>query len=181
MTVLQLSLLDSAVIKLTYRSRPVQISGASDSLATACVWCWNEFAFTHICYSAQVSQPYEIEVVNFIISFFFSTETTRKNTAGSRDEDLTYAWKGGNEGPCCPDILSCGWWISTFWRIILPPYPEAGDSIFGRNIGLPDRGSVVVKALCYEPEGRGFDTRWGEFLNLPNQSGRTRPWGLLSL
>jgi hypothetical protein len=39
----------------------------------------------------------------------------------------------------------------------------------------------VVKALCYKPEGRGFDTRWGEFLNLPNPSGRTRPWGLLSL
>jgi hypothetical protein len=37
-----------------------------------------------------------------------------------------------------------------------------------------------VKALCYKPEGRGFDTRWGEFLNLPNPSGRTRPWGLLS-
>jgi hypothetical protein len=42
------------------------------------------------------------------------------------------------------------------------------------------RGSVVVKALCYKPEGRGFDTRC-EFLNLPNLSGRTRPWGLLSL
>jgi hypothetical protein len=27
---------------------------------------------------------------------------------------------------------------------------------------------------------RGFETRWGEFLNLPNPSGR-RPWGLLSL
>jgi hypothetical protein len=35
--------------------------------------------------------------------------------------------------------------------------------------------------LCYEPESRGFDTRWGEFLNLPNPSGRTRPWDLLNL
>jgi hypothetical protein len=43
------------------------------------------------------------------------------------------------------------------------------------------RGSIVVKALCYKPEGRGFDTRQGEFLNLPNPSGRTRPWGLLIL
>jgi protein gp37 len=24
-------------------------------------------------------------------------------------------------------------------------------------------GGVVVKALCYKPEGRGFDTWWGEF------------------
>jgi hypothetical protein len=27
------------------------------------------------------------------------------------------------------------------------------------------RGSVVVKALYYKPEGHGFDSRWGEFLN----------------
>jgi hypothetical protein len=40
---------------------------------------------------------------------------------------------------------------------------------------------IVVKALCYKPEGRGFDTRWVDFLNLPNPSGRIRPWGLLSL
>jgi hypothetical protein len=43
------------------------------------------------------------------------------------------------------------------------------------------RGSLVVKALCYKPEGRGFDVRCGVFLNLPNPSGRTRPWGLVSL
>jgi hypothetical protein len=41
------------------------------------------------------------------------------------------------------------------------------------------RGSVVIKALCYKPEGLGFETRWGEFLNLPNRSGRSRTWGLL--
>jgi hypothetical protein len=41
--------------------------------------------------------------------------------------------------------------------------------------------SVVVKALGYKPESRGFETRWGEILNLPNPSGRTRPWGSLSL
>jgi hypothetical protein len=43
------------------------------------------------------------------------------------------------------------------------------------------RGSVVAKALCYKPEDRGFDTRRGEFLNVPNPCDRTRPWGLLSL
>jgi hypothetical protein len=41
-------------------------------------------------------------------------------------------------------------------------------------------GSVVVKALCYEPEGRVFD-EVNEFFNLPNPSGLTRLWGLLSL
>jgi hypothetical protein len=25
------------------------------------------------------------------------------------------------------------------------------------------RGSVVVKALCYKPEGHGFETRWREW------------------
>jgi hypothetical protein len=33
-------------------------------------------------------------------------------------------------------------------------------------------GSVMVKALCYKPEGCGFHTQWGEFLNLPNPSDR---------
>jgi hypothetical protein len=44
-----------------------------------------------------------------------------------------------------------------------------------------ERGSVVVKALLYKLEARGFDTRWDSFFNLPNPSRRTRPWGLLSL
>jgi hypothetical protein len=38
-----------------------------------------------------------------------------------------------------------------------------------------------ILPLPYKPEGRGFDSLWGEFLNLPNLSGRTRPWGLLIL
>jgi hypothetical protein len=33
------------------------------------------------------------------------------------------------------------------------------------------RGSVVVKALRYKPEGRRFEARRGEFFNLPNHSG----------
>jgi hypothetical protein len=28
---------------------------------------------------------------------------------------------------------------------------------------LGAHGSLVVKALCYKPEGRGFDTSWGDF------------------
>jgi hypothetical protein len=39
----------------------------------------------------------------------------------------------------------------------------------------------MVKALGYKPEGREFETRRGEILNLPNPSGRTGPWGSLSL
>jgi hypothetical protein len=43
------------------------------------------------------------------------------------------------------------------------------------------RDNVEVKALRYKPEGRGFETRWGEFFHLCNPSDRTRPWGLLKL
>jgi hypothetical protein len=51
------------------------------------------------------------------------------------------------------------------------------------NISFGARGSVVLNALCYKPEGRGFETLRGEliFFNLPNPSSRTRPCGLLSL
>jgi hypothetical protein len=52
--------------------------------------------------------------------------------------------------------------------------------IFPRE-GEGERGSVVVKALCYKPEGCWCETRWGEFLNLRKPSCRSRPWGLLSL
>jgi hypothetical protein len=41
-------------------------------------------------------------------------------------------------------------------------------------------GSVVLKVLCYKLEGRGLPDEV-IFLNLPNPSGCTRPWDLLSL
>jgi hypothetical protein len=34
-----------------------------------------------------------------------------------------------------------------------------GDDQFAK---IGERGSVVVKALCYKPESRGFETRLGE-------------------
>jgi hypothetical protein len=39
----------------------------------------------------------------------------------------------------------------------------------------------VVKALCYKPEIAGLRPDEVNVFNLPNPSGRTRPWGLLSL
>jgi hypothetical protein len=44
-----------------------------------------------------------------------------------------------------------------------------------------ERGSVVVKALRYKPAVAGSIPDEVNFLNLPNSSGCTRPWGLLSL
>jgi hypothetical protein len=44
------------------------------------------------------------------------------------------------------------------------------------------RGSVVVKGLLQTWRSRDRDPmRWMIFIKLPNPSGRTRPWGLLSL
>jgi hypothetical protein len=40
-------------------------------------------------------------------------------------------------------------------------------------------GSLVFKALGYKQEGHGFETQWGEILNLPNPSGLTRPSGFI--
>jgi hypothetical protein len=72
---------------------------------------------------------------------------------------------------------------------LVPSFTDRGCHVvsvagpYGRILRFLDRsrGSVVVKALCNKQEESGFDTRWSEFLNLPNSSGRTTPWGLLSL
>jgi hypothetical protein len=50
------------------------------------------------------------------------------------------------------------------------------DKLKINAILLGVRGSLVVKALGYKPEGRGFETQWDNILNLPNPSGRTRQW-----
>jgi hypothetical protein len=59
--------------------------------------------------------------------------------------------------------------------------PLVARSSVESNVAMEARGNVVVKAQCYKPEGRGFETRRSEFLNLPNPSDCSRPWGLLSL
>jgi hypothetical protein len=60
-------------------------------------------------------------------------------------------------------------------------WPARDVLIYSPSGAAGARSSVVVKALGYKPEGLGFETRWGEILNLPNPSGLTRPWGSLSL
>jgi hypothetical protein len=61
------------------------------------------------------------------------------------------------------------------------PYTvKVWENKYKNSVHYGARGSLVVKKLDYKAEGRGFETRWGEILNLPNPSGHTRPWGLLS-
>jgi hypothetical protein len=64
----------------------------------------------------------------------------------------------------------------------VPTNPEVPGSIpsatrFFKTMGLErdplrERSRVVVKALCYKPDGRWFGTRWGEWI----LSGLTRLW-----
>jgi hypothetical protein len=60
------------------------------------------------------------------------------------------------------------WTLASFWFL---------NPIHGA------RGSVVVKALCHKREGCLFETLRVEFFffSLPNHSGRSSPWGSLSL
>jgi hypothetical protein len=73
--------------------------------------------------------------------------------------------------PCVLRTLPIYFFI--WWRILC--------NVSNVYLFVKRNGSVVVKTLCYKPECRGFDTRWGDFLHLPNPSGSTRPWDLLSL
>jgi hypothetical protein len=68
--------------------------------------------------------------------------------------------------------------VTIVWHLF-----DAYDALETGFVSISYVGSVVVEALCLKPEGRGFETVWGvnAFFNLPNPSGRTRPWGLLSL
>jgi hypothetical protein len=62
------------------------------------------------------------------------------------------------------------------WRILLFSGIRC-HIVWQKLLGFEARGSVVVKAPCSKRVGCGFKTRWGEFFNLPNPSGRTRPLG----
>jgi hypothetical protein len=57
-------------------------------------------------------------------------------------------------GPICcyPHISFSLFQLVSFHEVFWPK--------FCTHLYLGARGSVVVKALCYKPEGRGFDSRW---------------------
>jgi hypothetical protein len=73
----------------------------------------------------------------------------------------------------------CGLMISVPGYIMQPWGTASTSNIEILKSGAS--GSLMVKALGYKPEGRGFETRSGDIFNLPNPSGRTRPWDSLSL
>jgi hypothetical protein len=87
------------------------------------------------------------------------------------------AWEGSDPFPECRGLPLKA--VSSTWN---RPAIRWLDSVeIWRQWELEIVGSVVVKVLCYKLEGHRFDTQWGDFLNSPNPSVRSRPWGLLSL
>jgi hypothetical protein len=72
-------------------------------------------------------------------------------------------------------LVTLSLWLVLELESVLQYYSSVG--IAASNVS----DLCCVKALGYKQEGHGFETRCGEILNLRNPSGRTRPWGLLSL
>jgi hypothetical protein len=81
------------------------------------------------------------------------------------------------------------WWPTTIWAytascrdnlIFLFSFTRSQKTLCRNNyVNLTwkrgARCSVVVKALCYRPQGRGFETGCDNFFNFPNSFGRTSP------
>jgi hypothetical protein len=63
---------------------------------------------------------------------------------------------------------------SIFWLPYPPPPPTKSDAVYRTQIKVYSWyiscnsghacGSVLVKALCYNPNGHRFETRWGELI-----------------
>jgi hypothetical protein len=114
-----------------------------------------------------------------------STELDHSQSSGQLSCPLTetsYFYGHNGEQKC---LFLPAWWQKKiqFPKRCFKILKKIGIAQNNNNIYcLPGpRGSLVIKAVCYKPEDRGFDTRWVEFLNFPNPSVLTRPWGLLNL
>jgi hypothetical protein len=101
--------------------------------------------------------------------------------AKDRKECVTNGWKRKQEGgsrslrvvcSCEVSIAVCFSWTITrgvcmslktsFLSFCLRPFePHINISVHVRERA---RGSIVVKALCYKPEGLEFETKWGEWI-----------------
>jgi hypothetical protein len=56
------------------------------------------------------------------------------------------------------------WWWPPFQMNRLSLFSWWSLMARGISGGGGTRGSVVVKILCYKPEGRGYEIRWGEWM-----------------
>jgi hypothetical protein len=67
----------------------------------------------------------------------------------------------------CLCNICCGWLFFTRFTanpcFFLSVEMMTSYSDHGFHLKVGSRGSVVVKALCYKPEGLRFDSLWGDF------------------
>jgi hypothetical protein len=62
---------------------------------------------------------------------------------------LVAGFHRGGPGSSLGQVILDLWWTDLHWGKVSP----------STSISTGARGSIVVKALCYKPEGRWFDTR----------------------
>jgi hypothetical protein len=69
------------------------------------------------------------------------------------------------------DTFACNIRESLNWFLTVGNFPDANPQSYHwhrtvqfNNNNNNNNVSVVVKALCYKPESRGFDIRWSDFL-----------------
>jgi hypothetical protein len=72
-------------------------------------------------------------------------------------------------------VGSSGEWLGHSSRHLIYYHKQAIISITAIII------IIIIIIICYHPEGRGSRPAKVNFFNLLNPSGRTMPWGLLSL
>jgi hypothetical protein len=74
------------------------------------------------------------------------------------------------------DVPCVMWGCAVISRTAVSSYSE---NLQTNQNGIPQSGlckeTASILKTTFFWRGRGFDTRWGEFLNLPNPSGSTRP------
>jgi hypothetical protein len=95
----------------------------------------------------------------------------------------TIAWQRSRRGlhrklsiveACLPNRCLA---IAVTVTILRDSFNKSGHFVFKLLISLT-AVAKLVEALCYKPEGRGFECRWGGFFfNLPNSSSSTMALG----
>jgi hypothetical protein len=112
-----------------------------------------------------------------IINPLWDQCTTKKDfyTSGVSETVWAFQLLGGQSAHTLPKLVNCNfkWAVSTGFvltvasvaQIHLATYSAFSFCYILYSLLLGAWSSVVVKVLCYKPEGRGFETRWGEWIS----------------
>jgi hypothetical protein len=148
------------------------------------LWCWHFRKCTLICHDVITICTVSYNVLHFSVVKWrevnlWSTVSQPvrlgvRHPSGTRDQfffllEISFRQLRGCyfEAPCLTRGRVCNLLYNCFWALpeqsLLGQSPTELCHILLSHLRLPKRCSVVVKILCYKPEGRGFDSRWGEF------------------